>query len=401
MSNLLKDNYPEIFGLIDKEKVPENININLLTSKSSKKLPFCCPIKCYRCGKYHSYEATIANKTPPASSDCPVCTHRKCCPCITPDEFLCNTCHIIKPKTEQVLNKARKNNYVCKQCMRNVNNNNIQKSMRAFYNAAKARSIRDNREFNITPEYLFEIYQNQNGCCDNATNKKLVFCKHKNWKCSIERINNNQGYIIGNIRLICVEFQTRDTYQFTKEVFHLIKELYQYNKEIDQEVETQKAIEMVSFAKDEKNNVIQDSTIIDKKERIKDCITRSENTLRGRLMICLTTARSNSKKRAKTINVKNNNRHVFLLTLDDLYDIFIKQCGRCYYSNIPLEYKRGMFQISLERLDVTEGYTKTNVVLIIAILNVSDKTILKIDEDEETECGAWNKSKIQEIFDDV
>jgi hypothetical protein len=60
-----------------------------------------------------------------------------------------------------------------------------------------------------------------------------------------------------------------------------------------------------------------------------------------------------------------------------------------------------MFQISLERLDVTEGYTKTNVVLIIAILNVSDKTILKIDEDEETECGAWNKSKIQEIFDDV
>jgi hypothetical protein len=42
----------------------------------------------------------------------------------------------------------------------------------------------------------------------------------KNWVTSIDRFDNNIGYIIGNIRLICSEFNS--AIGFTKEKFEIV-----------------------------------------------------------------------------------------------------------------------------------------------------------------------------------
>jgi hypothetical protein len=70
------------------------------------------------------------------------------------------------------------------------------------------RVKRRNKNFNITLEDLLEQWQKQDGICP-YTNLKLI---HPNWKreknsepytvASLDRIDSNKGYIIGNIQFI-------------------------------------------------------------------------------------------------------------------------------------------------------------------------------------------------------
>lgn len=58
------------------------------------------------------------------------------------------------------------------------------------------------------------------------------------------------------------------------------------------------------------------------------------------------------------------NAGVFSLTLDDIVDLWNKQEGKCYYSKIKMSYlPNSIWQVSIERLNTNQGYTKENVVL--------------------------------------
>eukprot|EP00397_Hematodinium_sp_SG-2012_P044492 GEMP01049709.1.p1 GENE.GEMP01049709.1~~GEMP01049709.1.p1 ORF type:complete len:462 (-),score=19.17 GEMP01049709.1:104-1489(-) len=64
-------------------------------------------------------------------------------------------------------------------------------------------------EFTLIFDDLLNLYQEQKGLCFYS-GVRLALQPCTDWMCSIERINNERGYVIGNVALICCEFQSSD-----------------------------------------------------------------------------------------------------------------------------------------------------------------------------------------------
>jgi len=60
-------------------------------------------------------------------------------------------------------------------------------------------------KYNINKNYILELIKKQKGRCFYS-NIPLSFKPMTSWKCSIERLNENKGYIKDNVCLICSEF---------------------------------------------------------------------------------------------------------------------------------------------------------------------------------------------------
>lgn len=108
--------------------------------------------------------------------------------------------------------------------------------------------------------------------------------------------------------------------------------------------------------------------------------TRNGDTFNGFMRILLNRAKDTAKKR---LNKGRKNAGIFDLTRQQLIDLYNKQNGRCYYSNIVMSTKPSShWKCSLERLDNDKGYTIDNVVLCCHEFN-----------------GAihWSKEKLKEM----
>jgi hypothetical protein len=69
------------------------------------------------------------------------------------------------------------------------------------------------------------------------------------------------------------------------------------------------------------------------------------------------------------------------IEINYLKNLWIKQNGKCYYSNIPMNYNKYEWKVSIERLNPKLGYIKDNVVLCCTEFNGSCQWSLdKIDE---------------------
>ena len=82
--------------------------------------------------------------------------------------------------------------------------------------AAKTRAIEKNLEFNIDLEYLLELYYKQKGLCFH-TGSLLSLLSNKFYTISIDRLNNNLGYIKGNVVLTYVYFNKKKGKEHTKD----------------------------------------------------------------------------------------------------------------------------------------------------------------------------------------
>lgn len=116
----------------------------------------------------------------------------------------------------------------------------------------------------------------------------------------------------------------------------------------------------------------------------KECISYGKiiykNTLNGALRTLIHSARGSAIKR------KNKGRidaGICDIILSDLEKLFKNQNGKCFYSNILMNYGLNNWQLSLERLDSNKGYEKNNIVL--CCLEFNNKV-------------QWSKEKIKEMI---
>lgn len=81
-----------------------------------------------------------------------------------------------------------------------------------------------------------------------------------------------------------------------------------------------------------------------------------------------------------------------------LIQIFIKQGGRCAYSNVPIYPISGhKYMMSIERKNPLNGYTKENIILIVAGLNcppsgqIHNKNRDEIEKEEILKTSIFNQ----------
>jgi hypothetical protein len=188
---------------------------------------------------------------------------------------------------------------------------------------AKARSRKRKRvaacfSMTLTSGLLTQMYSNQNHRCA-LSGVVLNPIRSKDWAISVDRINNDLGYTPDNVRLVAAEFQ--HAHSWTKEK---IQDAKQYS------------LLKGSFA-------------------IK-VIRKMQNPIFRMIKVSMSHLHRHSK-RTPRIAVK--------LGYDDLIRQYVKQEGRCFYSNIPMTACHdGWWQMSLERLDQEKGYEPYNVVWI-------------------------------------
>jgi hypothetical protein len=80
------------------------------------------------------------------------------------------------------------------------------------------------------------------------------------------------------------------------------------------------------------------------------------------LSLLFTSIRSGAKRRKIAFEIDKN----------FIYDLWIKQNGMCYYTNIKMNQtcsKKEPFQVSIDRIDSSKGYNKENTVLCCQAIN--------------------------------
>lgn len=150
----------------------------------------------------------------------------------------CYKCQQIFPYTQDFFFS---NQRACKSCSRKIrkssyqslmNNLTAEKLIDIRCRQAYQRSCQKGWEFNITPEYLIEIYKKQNGLCHYSGIKMEIALKgytSNNYVLSIDRIDPYKGYIKDNIVLCCDAVNTMKMQLKMEEFLKICKCIIDYS----------------------------------------------------------------------------------------------------------------------------------------------------------------------------
>ncbi len=415
-------NTPQYNELVDYPK-----QIDYITTSSSMNLTWTCGNNCINCNNKHIYKSSPQYRFIQWGFDCPLCLEPNKCDCIG-DGFICNTCHKYFTKKK---NKSSSGN-ICKVCKSKANDDNLElifkRKIRNCISICKNREgNRKNMDLDI--EYLQQLYQEQQGLC-YISKIKMSLKVHSNFNISIERIDESNGYVQGNIKFICIEFQN-GFQQWTPTKFNnFCNSYYSFQTITETDKENINNIYNEALVKNTKHYKIRKTpqkpyNNINKQE----CLCRTCDTIKkyeafsdygienGLCKQCH--KKENAKRKKPSLRLKlselicgskngierrneskwrQDNPLIHTLTFEELLEIYLNQFGRCAYSNKLLELY-GEYMMSLERKNVNVGYTKENCCLICIEFNTTDWSIAKCDDDYREGSYGWNKEKIKLVVD--
>ena len=105
-------------------------------------------------------------------------------------------------------------------------------------------------------------------------------------------------------------------------------------------------------------------------------------------------AKAKHKKRCgkPTFKRRKHSKNAALIEFKDLVEIWIRQGGRCFYSDMPMQFDgRKDWLVSLERENPLGTYTKNNVVLVCAEFNATDHAV------QTGVSTGWTRELVQKI----
>jgi len=151
----------------------------------------------------------------------------------------CYKCQQIFPYTNEFFFS---NQRACKTCSKKIRNSSYQSLMNNLTSdklllircrQAYQRACQKGWEFNLTPEYLLEIYNKQKGLCYYSGIKMEIALKGytcNNYVLSIDRINSYGGYTKENVVLCCDAVNTMKMQMVTEEFINICKKIVEHRK---------------------------------------------------------------------------------------------------------------------------------------------------------------------------
>jgi len=149
----------------------------------------------------------------------------------------CYKCKNIYPYTDEYF-RSRSLCRVCGSIHRKgryqslMNNLTLEQLLDLRCKQAYQRSCKKGWEFNLSPEYLANIYRKQSGLCFYSGIKMEISLKGyatNNYVLSIDRIDSSKGYITDNIVLCCDAVNTMKMQMESEEFIRLCRTIADNN----------------------------------------------------------------------------------------------------------------------------------------------------------------------------
>lgn len=288
---------------------------------------------------------------------------------------------------------------------------------------ARGRSKKKEKPFDITTEYVLELWETNNCWC-TVSHHPIEMRPHTAWSASIERIDDNGGYTKDNVTIVAQRFNvpakwTREKFLQVPIKAKEVVDLDALETNINQARKTEQKEKKTrqfrgpdaagqwlcrgvcgswknkeEFPNPKKRNTPEIYCKICDSENVR----KRRDILRGFLMYLLVQCNSRTKQRNKLGRAME-----FALTLDYLLDLILKQRGRCYISGIPLVFKpNSEWKCSIERIDNSKGYVPGNVCLICAEFQSTDQSQRKSVRQEEVKGTAqWTREMVLECWPEL
>ncbi|KAG5184467.1 hypothetical protein JKP88DRAFT_268572 [Tribonema minus] len=323
----------------------------------------------------------------------------------------CSKCQT--EKTLTAFNKQKSNkdglHYYCKECAALAQRVRVSKRTgfitQLITNSRQRSTKRGMNQNELTAAIFDYICRTQNDRCVYS-GIPVTFAPMSDFQASIERLNDDEDYLVENTALCALEFNVRAGWSVAK-----VKYAATHTDRV--EITTVEAnvrealIKPTSYRpagrifkkEEDRVTLTRCNTCCEWRaqqdfydyERItcKRCVIDKKKlygfTWRGAFMNLVHSA----KHRCKTGTIEARGL-VCEITFEDIVNIYKEQCGTCSYSGIPLTTD-GDWKVSLERRDVRVGYSRENCCLIAMEFQGTDYTaVSKYGGDG---CGGWSREK--------
>ncbi len=229
----------------------------------------------------------------------------------------------------------------------------------------------DRSKVDIDINDIMDLLEKQHWSCP-ITGQKLAFTALTPWKASVDRIDGTKGYTKDNIRIVVNEVNVSTT-----NIPGMEPNINDWAELFYDSLNPSNTYDITDFI-NKWNMKPSDMNIYGSYSNL-----------------------NNYKKELRKVHPKylfDKIREGFrrkigsILTRDDLYDMYISQNGKCYYSGVQMTILPGVRRVSVERLNNIKPYTKENCVMVCRILNPGDYSGGKI------EGLGMSKKKFQEIL---